>query len=106
MSTHESRAVVTVVIAGEEYVIRTDATPEYTYDCADYLDRTIASIQEKSKIIEGHKTAILAALALTDQLFQARAETEALQREIARLADRLSADIERRLAAPDLALQR
>jgi cell division protein ZapA len=105
VSAQESRAVITVTIAGEEYVIRTDATPEYTRDCADYLDRTIAGIQEKSKIIEAHKTAILAGLALTDQLFQARAETEALHREIARLADRLSADIERRLAAPDLASQ-
>jgi cell division protein ZapA len=98
--------VVTVVIAGEEYMIRTDATPDYTRDCADYLDRTIAGIQQNSKIVEGHKTAILAALALTDQLFQARAEAEALQSELARLADRLSADIERKMAAGDLALQR
>jgi cell division protein ZapA len=98
--------VVTVVIAGEEYMIRTDATPDYTRDCADYLDRTIAGIQQNSKIVEGHKTAILAALALTDQLFQARAEAEALRSELARLADRLSADIERKMAAGDLALQR
>lgn len=105
MSAQESRAVVTVVIAGEEYVIRTDATPDYTLECADYLDRMIANIQENSKLVEGHKVAILAGLALTDQLFQARAETEALHREIARLADRLSADIERRLATPDLASQ-
>lgn len=106
MSAQEGRAVVTVTIAGEEYMIRADATPDYTLECADYLDRIIAGIQEKSKVVEGHKTAILAGLALTDQLFQARAETEALHREIARLAERLSADIERRLAAPDLASQR
>lgn len=103
MSEQGSRAVVTVVIAGEEYVIRADATPDYTRDCADYVDRTIAGIQQKTKPIEGHKTAILAALALTDQLFQARAEIEALQRQIARLADRLSADIERTLEGTDLA---
>jgi cell division protein ZapA len=106
MSAQESRSVVTVEIAGEEYVIRTDATPEYTRDCAAYLDRTITGIQEKSKIIEGHKTAILAALALTDQLFQARAEAEALHREIGRLADRLRADIERKMAPTDLASRR
>jgi cell division protein ZapA len=106
LSEDGSRSVVTVVIAGEEYVIRTDATPDYTRDCADYLDRTIAGIQQKSKIIEGHKTAILAALALTDQLFQARAEAEALHREIGRLADRLSADIERKMAGTDLASHR
>lgn len=98
--------MVTVVIAGEEYVIRTDATPDYTRDCADYVDRTIAGIQQNSKVIEGHKTAILAALALTDQLFQARAEVEALHREINRLAERLTTDIERKLASADLAQQR
>lgn len=103
MSKQGSKAVVTVVIAGEEYVIRADATPDYTRDCADYVDRTMAGIQQKAKPIEVHKTAILAALALTDQLFQARAEVEALQREIAKLADRLSSDIERTLAGTDLA---
>jgi len=103
VSVQGGKAVVTVVIAGEEYVIRTDATPDYTRDCADYVDRTIAGIQQNSKLIENHKTAILAALALTDQLFQARAAVEALQHEIARLADRLSNDIERTLAASDLA---
>jgi cell division protein ZapA len=103
LSEQGSRSVVTVVIAGEEYLIRTDATPDYTRDCADYLDRTIAGVQQMSKIVEVHKTAILAALALTDQLFQARAEAEALRREISRVADRLSADIEEEMAAADLA---
>lgn len=103
MSDQGARSIVTVVIAGEEYLIRTDATPDYTRDCADYLDSTIAGIQQKSKIVEVHKTAILAALALTDQLFQARAEAESLRREITRVADRLSSDIEQKMAAADLA---
>lgn len=103
MSEQGAKSVVTVVIAGEEYVIRADATPDYTRDCADYVDRTIAGIQQNTKLVEGHKAAILAALALTDQLFQARAEAEALRRELARLADRLRSDVERTLAAADLA---
>jgi len=103
MGEQGKRSVVTVVIGGEEYLIRADATPDYTRDCADYVDRTIATIQERSKVIEGHKTAILAALALTDQLFQARAEIDRLREQVDKLADRLSTDIERRLSTRDLA---
>jgi cell division protein ZapA len=103
VSERTPKAIVTVEIAGDEYTIRADATPDYTRECAAYVDRTISEIQRKGPLVEGHKTAILAALALTDQLFQARAEAEALKREVARLADRLVADIEAKMTAEDLA---
>ena len=76
-------------IAGEEYTIRAEATPDYTRECAAFVD-TGAQIERQGALVEGHKAAILAALSLTDQLFQARAETEALRREIARLAEKLA----------------
>lgn len=95
--------VVTVEIAGEAYSIRTDATPDYTRECAAFVDRTITEIEGQTALVEAHKAAILAALSLADQLFQARAETASLRDEIARLAGKLAADIETRLAEQGLA---
>jgi cell division protein ZapA len=97
------KSVVTVVIAGEEYTIRADATPEYTIKCAEYVDRTISQIERQGGLVEAHKAAILAALALTDQLFQAQAETEALRGELARRSAELADDIEAQVTAEDLA---
>ncbi|HEX6940693.1 MAG TPA: cell division protein ZapA [Longimicrobiales bacterium] len=101
-----TKTIVTVEIAGEEYTIRADATPDYTIRCARYVDETIAQVERQSGLVEMQKAAILAALSLTDQLFHARAEADALREEIARLARELTGDIEARLGAPDLASER
>jgi cell division protein ZapA len=99
----EERTVTTVEIAGEEYTIRSEASSEYTMECARYVDRTIAEIMTRASLVEAHKAAILAALALADQLFQARRDTEDLRDEVARRSSRILAEIEARLAAGGLA---
>jgi cell division protein ZapA len=97
------KSVVAVQIAGEEYTIRAHATPEYTRECATYVDRAIREILEGGSLIQQHKAAILAALSITDQLFQAREEASALREEVARSALALADDIQQRLAGEDLA---
>jgi cell division protein ZapA len=99
----EERTVTTVEIAGEEYAIRSEASSEYTLECARYVDRTIAEIMTRGSLVEAHKAAILAALALADQLFQARREASELREELAGRSARLQAEIEARLAAGGLA---
>ncbi len=63
---------VTVRIAGEEHTIRSNAAPEYTKQCAEYVDERVGEIKRQLGMIEGHKAAILAALSITDELLQAR----------------------------------
>ncbi len=94
MSEAVRKNVVTVRIAGDEYTIRSDASPEYTEECAAYVDRTVTEILGHGALVEGHKAVILTALSLADQLFQARAEIDHIRREMSRLAAKLSADIE------------
>jgi len=101
--SNRTKTVVTVEIAGEEYTIRADASPEYTRECAAYVDQTISQIEQQAALVEAHKAAILAALSLADQLFQARAETDALRDEIARLAGNLAEGIDARLDTSGLA---
>jgi len=99
----EERTVTTIDIAGEEYTIRSEASSEYTLECARYVNDTIGEIMARGSLVEAHKAAILAALAIVDQLFQSRREAERLQEEVAGRSARLLADIERRLAPDGLA---
>ena len=98
------KTVVSITIAGDEYNIRAEATPEYTRECARYVDTTISEITRSSRsVMEPHKAAILAALSLADQLFQTRRELEALQTRTGSTADKLASQIEAKLASLDLA---
>jgi cell division protein ZapA (FtsZ GTPase activity inhibitor) len=99
----EQTTVVTVRIAGDEYKLRAQATPEYTRECAEYLDRTIQEIRQQSGAMETERVAILAGLALTDQLFQARREANQVRSETVETASRLMTEIEARLHQSDLA---
>ena len=74
----EKRHVVKVVIVGEEYAIRSDATPEHTRAVAQYVDQSIRRVMNAAMVMEPHKAAILAALQITDELFRARASTQGM----------------------------
>ena len=63
---------VRVMIGGEEYTVRSDHPPEYTREVAAYLDEQLKTVLSAGPLVETQKAAILAALAITDELFQAR----------------------------------
>ena len=73
------RTAVTVRIAGEEHAIRSAAPAEYTRRCAKLVDERITEIRRRSGLVEGHRAAILAALSIADESFQAREELEQLR---------------------------
>lgn len=97
------RTVSTVVIAGEEYTIRSEASQDYTRECARYVNETIDQVMARGSLVEVHKAAILAAMALADQLFQARSETQAVRTALADRSSRLLEEIHAKLPAADLA---
>jgi cell division protein ZapA len=96
---NDNRSSVTVRIAGDEHTIRANAEPEYTRSCARYVDDRIADIRSKGALIETHKAAILAALSISDELFQAREELERTRRELASRATNLARRLEVELQA-------
>ena len=69
---NEKKTSVKVTILGEEYGIRSDATPEHTRAVAQYVDEAIRRVMGGGNVVESHKAAILAALQITDELFAAR----------------------------------
>jgi cell division protein ZapA len=63
---------VRVTICDEEYTVRSELDPEYTRQVAAYVDQAIKRVLHAGPMVETHKAAILAALAITDELFEAR----------------------------------
>jgi cell division protein ZapA len=72
------KASVKVEILGESYVLRTEAAPEHTRAVAEHLDKSIRQILSGGAVIEANRAAILAALQITSELFQAREANGAL----------------------------
>ena len=97
------KTVVSVEIAGDEYKLRALATPDYTRECAEHLDRMIREIRRQSPTLELQRAAILAGLALTDQLFQARKDAGDALSDRGELVSRLALEIEERLSQSNLA---
>jgi len=91
------KSSVTVRIAGEDHTIRASAEPEYTRRCAKLVDDRIHDIRVTAGLIEGHKAAILAALSIADELFQAQDQRDGSIGEIAQRLDRLAAKVGRAL---------
>ena len=89
------RHAVRVTIAGEEYPIRSDASPEHTRAVARHVDKAIRDVLASGTVIETHKAAILAALQITDELFREREATGIMAGRMASLGDEL-----RRLLPP------
>ena len=92
--TDGSRESVTVRIAGDEHTIRSSAEPTYTTRCAEYVDRRIHEIKKQIGLVEGHKLAILAALSITDELFQAQDAQDQSGTSIAERVNALAALLE------------
>lgn len=84
---------VKVEILGESYVLRTEAPPEHTRAVAEHLDHSIRQILSTGAVIEANRAAILAALQITSEMFQAREATE----QVTSSMQALSADVRRML---------
>ena len=83
---------VRVQVGGEDLVVRSELPPEYTREVAAYYDDALRRIRAMLPTIEAHKAAILAGLAVTDELFRSRrtdlevaARVKLLTEDVARL---------------------
>jgi len=94
MSNKAAIPPVTVRIGGEDHTIRANVEPEYTRKCAEWVDDRITEIRKQVGLIESHKSAILAALSITDEMFQAQAKAEEMQDSSTRRAETLAKRLE------------
>jgi len=92
------KVVVKVTIGGEEYTLKSDRPPEYTRSVAEHVDRTLKDILGSGSMVETQKAAILAALAITDELFQAKREADELRERVSSQAQTLAQALEETLS--------
>jgi len=81
---------VRVMIGGEEYTVRSDLSPEYTREVAVYVDQALKKVLSQGPLVETHKAAILAALDITNELFQAKQTEREMAARLAAVADDLA----------------
>lgn len=85
---------VRVTIFGEEYALRSEMGEEYTRACAEHVDDRVQAVHVSGHIPETHKAAILAAMQITDELFQERSDREELASSVHRRIGELRRRIE------------
>ncbi|HEV8176191.1 MAG TPA: cell division protein ZapA [Gemmatimonadales bacterium] len=88
MST--TKNAVRVLIGGEEYTVRSELPPEYTREVAAYLDAALKRVRDSLPMVETQKAAILAALSITDELFQSRRGDREVADRLTAMADDLA----------------
>jgi cell division protein ZapA len=86
----DKKTVVTVTIGNEEYSLRSDRPPEYTRAVAEHVDRALKEVFQVGAMVETQKAAILAALSITDELFQARRSQTDLAEQLRAMTAELS----------------
>jgi len=85
MSTKKN--AVKVMIGGEEYTVRSDLPPEYTREVAGHVDQALKKVLSQGGLVDTHKAAILAALDITNELFQAKKGEREVAARLAALSD-------------------
>lgn len=83
------RNAVRVTILNEDYNIRSDTSAEHTRAVAQYVDRAVRQVMSSGVIIDPNKAAILAALQIAGELFEARERSDDLARSMSSLAEQL-----------------
>jgi cell division protein ZapA (FtsZ GTPase activity inhibitor) len=81
---------VRVTIGGHELLVSSPHPPDYTREVAAYFDAALARMRAELPTIDAHRAAILAGLAVTDELFQARQADAASARRIQAVTEELA----------------
>ena len=85
MST--KRNAVKVTILNEDYNIRSDTSVEHTRAVAEYVDHAIRQVMASGLVVDTNKAAILAALHIAGELFEAREGADELSQSIRTLSE-------------------
>jgi len=67
--------------------IRSDTSAEHTRAVAEYVDRAIRQVMVTGMVVESNKAAILAALQIAGELFEAREHAGQLTKSIRSLSE-------------------
>lgn len=80
---------IQVEIYGQAYSIKAGANSETIRNIAGYVDKKMREIAASTPTIDSLKIAVLAALNITDEFFQLKLQTQDVDREFERRAERM-----------------
>lgn len=86
-----------VEIFGQEYKIKGVGNPQYVHKIAGYVDKKMREIAHSSGIMSQSRIAILAALNITDELYQVRETREKAEHELESHAAKLGELLEEKI---------
>ena len=81
---------VEVQIGGLKLLVSSDHTPDYTREVAAHFDRVLQRIRSALPTVDTQRAAILAGLAVTDELFQTRQTSAATDHRLGAVTERLA----------------
>ncbi|MGH7593191.1 MAG: cell division protein ZapA [Gemmatimonadales bacterium] len=76
-----------IQVGGEELQLRSELPPEYAREVAAHFDDALRRIRAVAPALEAYKAAILAGLAVTDELFRGRRGDAELAGRISTVTD-------------------
>lgn len=80
---------VEVTIGGHKLRVSSEHPEAYTREVAAYFDAALARIRAELPTMDAHRAAILAGMAITDELFQARGAVQATDARLESVMQRL-----------------
>lgn len=72
----QEKTRVTIIIMGEEYILRSSSSPEEMHRVGRYVDQLMRTLSEKNMQMSRHKIAVLAALNLADELIRLKEDVK------------------------------
>ncbi len=84
------RHSVKIQLGGTELTVSSEHPPEYTREVAAHFDAVLARIRGSIPSVDAHRAALLAGLAITDELFQARQGDAEQSARLTGLTERLT----------------
>lgn len=76
------KRAVSVQIAGQRYALRSDADDREVRRLAEFVDGKIKEVQKAARTPDTQSVAILAALQIAEELFEARRSREDLKKKV------------------------
>lgn len=75
----ESKSEVTVTVQNVELIIRTDKSPEYVQELAEFVDERIKKISQNTPFVSSLKVSFVAAIDLANELFELRQKNKEIE---------------------------
>ncbi|MFC1540961.1 cell division protein ZapA [Candidatus Latescibacterota bacterium] len=81
----EPLKTIKVSILGEEYPIKSDASPEYLQELGTYVEEKILRISLKNKLPSKIKSEVLAAIIIADEYFSEKNKNAKIEQKLSEL---------------------